>query len=277
MTDIIFVKTRYQYDSYGDFYRLVELAGFPIIYVDEVDVTQPSVFITAPHNGEWNPHVSNYDDKPRNAHFILWNIERPSGSAGSVGQYAQANRDLIYQRYVDEVWVSDRRLADEAHLRFVALGSNYGLGEPGHKKRYQFTHMSYMVNRRISVYKHFLPETIGPNCWPPKRHDILQRSKFALNVHQDQHPFQEPLRFALFAAYALPIVSETIYDAFPWSDEFMQFAGYDGLVARMKSMIGEDYERWRLMGQRARKRMCEEFEFGKLVRQAVKESVGNWR
>jgi hypothetical protein len=277
MTDITFVKTRYQYDSYGDFYSLVSLAGFPVIYVDEVDVTHPGVFITAPHNGEWNPHISNYDDKPRNAHFILWNIERPSGSAGAVGKYAQANRKLIYERFFDEVWVSDRRLADETMLRFVPLGSHSGLGEPGRKKRYKFCHMSYVVPRRENIYKHWDSTHIGRNCWPPERDRVLKLSKFALNIHQDNHPFQEPLRWALFAAYGLPIISEQVYDAYPWSEEFMIFSGYDGIVGKMKQVLDDDYSKFQEMANRARERFTTEFEFGKLVREAVDQSVGDWR
>lgn len=256
---------------------MAELAGFPLCYVDEVDVSKEAVYIVAPHNGEWNPHIDNQSNRPRYAHLILWNIERPGGSAGSVGNYAKSNRELIYQRHVDEVWVSDRRLAEETELRFVVLGSNEGLGEPGRNKRYQFCHMSYAVNRRQSIYKHFSDKHVGPNCWPPERDRVLKESKFALNVHQDQHPFQEPLRFALFAAYGLPIVSESIYDAYPWSDEYMIFAGYDGLVGKIKQMLAEDYARWQEMGVRARHRMCQQFEFGKMVRQAVKESVERWR
>jgi hypothetical protein len=277
MTDIIFVRTRHTYDSYTDFWRLVELSGFPTIYTDQLDVSQPGVYITAPMNGEWRPHIDNQAGRPRNAHLVLWNIERPSGSAGSVGNYAEANRDLIYKRHVDEVWSSDRRLAEEAMTRFVVLGSDEGLGEPGEQKKYAFCHMSYEVGRRKRIYDHFGPDTIGPNCWPPERDAVLKASKFALNIHQDQHPFQEPLRFALFAAYGLPIVSETIYDAYPWGDDVMVFSGHDSIASKLKRLLDDDYGRWREIGLKARDRMCKEFQFGRMVRAAVQESVDRWR
>lgn len=276
-TKITFVKTRHTYDSYTDFWRLVELSEFPTIYTDELDVSQPGVYITAPLNGEWEPHVKNQEGKPRMAHLIQWNLERPSGSAGSVGHYAARQRQLIYDRFFDEVWVSDRRLADETQLRFVVLGSDEGLGEPGEEKEYSFCHMSYEVPRRSNIYKHFMTAEVGPNCWPPERDDVLKKSKFAVNIHQDIHPFQEPLRFALFAAYGLPIITETIYDAYPWSEEFMLFTGYDGIVGKIKQALGDNYERWREMGFLARLRMCGEFQFGKVVRQAVADSVDRWR
>lgn len=277
MANITFVRTRHVYESYRDLWRLIELSGFDTIYVDELDVSKSGVYIVSPMQGEWRPHIDNQKGKPRNAHLILWNIERPSGSAGTVGQYAESNRDLIYKRHVDEVWVSDRRLADETQMRFVILGSDEGLGETSAIKKYSFCHMSYEVPRRTNIFKHFAPEIIGPNCWPPDRDKVLKESKFALNIHQDRHPFQEPLRFALFAAYGLPIVTETIYDSYPWSDEFMLFAEYDHIVARLKEALAGEYDQWRDMGLRARERMTKQFRFRDMVIEAVKESVDRWR
>jgi hypothetical protein len=107
---------------------------------------------------------------------------------------------------------------------------------------------------------------------------MLKRCKFALNIHQDHHPFQEPLRFALFAAYGLPIVSETIFDSYPWSDEFMIYSGYDSIVSKVRGVLTEEYDRYREMGLKARERMCDKFGFRKMVEQAVSESVGSvWR
>lgn len=279
MSDLIrFLLPRYQYDSYRDMISLINLSGFQTLFVDQLDVSEHGVYILIVMNGEFRPHMDNHIHKQRNAHIILWNLERPDGSAGSVGHYGESNRQLIYSRYCDEIWVSDRRLAEETTLRFVPLGSDERLGQPGDgPKRYHFCHLSYEVPRRQTIYKHFDRPFIGPNCWPPERDQVLQSSKFALNVHQDQHPFQEPLRFALFAAYGLPIISETIYDAYPWSEEFMIFAGYDHLVRTLRETLGDDYRKYREMGLRAREWMCKEHNFRKCVETAVKESVGRWR
>jgi len=290
VTEITFLKSVHHYDSYTDFFKLAELAGFPVKRVDELDVSQPGVFITSPMNGDWREHLRSQADRTRNAHLILWNIERPAGSSGSVGQYGESNRRLMYGqeedgskapcRYIDEVWVSDRQLALETGLRFVPLGSNAGMGRPGqpNEKRYDLVHISYTgPPRRQTIYNHFQKSQVGPNCWPPERDKVLQRSRFALNVHQDNHPFCEPLRFALFAAYGLPILTETVIDAFPYCDRTMQFANYDHLVPRMRDMLKDDYNRWLAMGQRCRDRMIGEFEFGKVVKEAVNQTVGDWR
>ncbi len=331
MTEIIFVRTRHVYDSYWDFWKLVELSGFKTCYVDEVRMEKDYIYIVSPMNGEWRPHINNEhkrlieEGKSIGAHLILWNLERPSGSAGTVGRYALSNyylyqgywdetgtkenlndqgeNKISYGRFIDEVWVSDRQLAIEtSHVtRFVVLGSDKGLGEPGDEKKYRFCHMSYANGRRQSVLKHFSnndtakdnadPANRWPSFWPweeaedknkylSRRDEVLKQSRFALNIHQDQHPFQEPLRFALFAAYGVPILSEGIFDAYPWvAGENIIFEVYAGLFDRLRNMSRDDYDKWRGMGLRAREKMCGEFQFGKMVRKAVEESVGlqRWR
>lgn len=272
--DIVFALTRYHYASYTDFWKLVELSGFESCYVDEIRLSRPAVYITCPMNGEIGPHLNNYLGKgPRNAHVILWCLERPSG-AGGVFNYGKSNRKMIYERILDEVWVSDRAMANETMLKFVVCGSDYGLGEPSDHKSYDFVHMSYKVDRRQRVYTQLDEKVIGPNCWGDDRHRVLQRSRFALNIHQDQYPFQEPLRLALFAAYGLPTLTEELRDAYPWNEDIMVFNPYDGIAGRLKEMLDNDYTRWRDMGLRARDHMCKTYRFKDQVIQAVKESLG---
>lgn len=268
MTDIVFVRTRYFYQSYIDFWRLVELSGFPTCYVDEVDVEEYKTFIVTPMNGEWRPHIDDQRDKRHNAQLISWNLERPAGSGG-IEAHTASGIDLMRQRHVDAIWVSDRGLATRTGFHFVVLGSDPGLGESSDEKQFDFCHMSYVTARRGVKYDEYPRRRIGPNCWPPKRDEVLKLSKFALNIHQDDHLFQEPLRFALFAAYGLPILSESIYDAYPWSEESIVLDPYDGIIGRLRQMLANDYSRWRDMGLGAREMMCGEFQFRKVVEEAV--------
>ena len=274
--DIIFVRTRYQYDSYTDFWKLVELSQFETCYVDEVDILKPRVFIVTPMNGEWCPHLNNQAGKPHNAHLIHWCLERPSG-AGGIFYYGKTNRVKIYDRVLDDVWVSDKALASETMLRFIICGSDYGLGEPSDNKLYDFCHISYITDRRKRIYYQFNPKVIGPNRWPwdtnPNRDYVLKHSRFALNIHKDSYPFQEPLRWALFAAYGLPMLTEEIKDAYPWHGEVCIFHPYDGIQGRLREMLDNDYTRWKEMGLRAREMMCGEFNFRKMVLAGVQESL----
>ena len=40
---IIFTRTRHTYDSYSDFWKLVELSGFNICFVDEIDISLENI------------------------------------------------------------------------------------------------------------------------------------------------------------------------------------------------------------------------------------------
>ena len=290
--EIVHVQTRYQYDSYRDLRKLFKLAGFRTIYVDEIDISQPVTYIVSPMNGEWRPHIENEhaSGKLHQCDLVLWNIERAGGGdTKSVGNYTRANWDLIYQRHVDRVWVSDRRLAKETGLHYAVLGSHPDFGHPGdvREKIWEITHMSYVNGRRSRIldqlsrhssYDQFNTEDrISHNCWPPERDKVLQASKFALSIHQDDGPFLEPLRFALFAAYGLPIISETVFDAHPYGEDTMIFAAHHDMVGVVHRLLRDSYEPYQRMGQRCREMMTEEFEFGKMVREAVRETVGEWR
>lgn len=273
---IIFACTRHVYDSYTDFWRLVELARFPIIFVDQVDLSASHIYVSTMVNSEWETLMQRSRRGPRNAHTILWNLERPIGWTKTLMGYNLKCHTMTDKRWFDEIWVSDRQLARESELRFVVLGSHPDLGQPGRieDKKYDVVHMSVPTNRRQSIYKHLDQGQIGPNCWGEDRDRVLRESKFALNVHQDGHPWQEPLRFALFAAYGLPILTESIADSYPWSEEYMITDEYPHLVGHLAAMVANKYERWHKFGERARHRMTVDFEFGKMVRLAIRESAG---
>ncbi len=271
---IKFAKTRHHYDSYGDFWDLVELARFETCYTDEIKMDDYCIYITAPMNGDTRAHLTNHIHEERNAHIILWLLERPGSEDGGVPNFGRVNRQLIVDRLIDEVWVSDRKLAEETSLRYVTLGSNYGLGEPGDGKVFDFCHMSYITPRRTTIYKHFM--NIGPNSWGEERHNVLQKSYFAVNVHQDQFPFCEPLRIALFAAYGLPIISESIHDSHPYGDGLIS-APYDDLPDQIKICLKGNVKKYRDHGLAFRQKMCEEFEFGKMVEEAIYVNGLHWR
>lgn len=270
MHDLVFVRTRYKYDSYIDFWTLVELSGFDTCYVDEVDVRRHKTYIVSPFNGEWQPHIDNQVARSRNAKLIHWCLERPSG-AGGIGKYAAGNRMHMYKRLFDEVWVSDKRLAAESMFKFVVLGSDYKLGTPGARagRKYAFAHISYPTHRRGHIYAQFDNGAIAPNCWPPERDEVLQQSKFGLCLHQDNYPYQEPLRLALFAAYGLPILMEQSYDMYPWSTKTCVTNPYDGMAGRLNQMLDNDYARWHEFGMYARDVMCTTYRFRDMVLNAL--------
>jgi hypothetical protein len=231
--EIVFARTRYVYDSYTDFWRLVELSGFPTVYVDEIDRSNPNVtYIVSPFNGEIFP----LGEGERRSKVILWNLERPAGSGG-IEKYITDLRGHIKQGYMDEVIVSDTTLAKKTEFTYVPLGSHRDLGEPGALKSYAYAHLmcystrrSFLFNTPGDIKEVYYGLPIAPNGWGEDRHLALQKSWMMLNVHQDDDPILEPLRFALATAYGLPILSENmVASPFPYHKGTVQFplAGID--------------------------------------------------
>lgn len=274
MTTLSFVRTRYDYDSYVDFWRLVELSGFPWRYVDEVDVGEKAVFILSPINGEWGAHMESQRDKDRRAHLVLWDLERPL-PRGGLGQAREHAQRYLDRRLFDEIWVSDRLLARECSFRFVVMGSDERLAQGRRKPgRWEICHFSYVNARRETILNKLAHRRVAPNGWGRKRARTVNASRFGLSVHQDGQPYQEPLRLALFAAYGLPTISEHVYDPYPWTGETMTFASYPDLVETVDEALDGDYGRYEAMGERAKQMMCCHFRFREQVLGAV-ESIGS--
>jgi len=114
----------------------------------------------------------------------------------------------------------------------------------------------------------------APNCWPPDRDDILMDSAFMLNIHQDDWPVIEPLRLALAAACAMPIITERIYDSYPYNrggkGHSLIEVEYEDLVQAALGAIKKGPESLRAMGWRAHDLMTTEFGFRRQVEMAVR-------
>lgn len=234
--DITFAKTRYHYDSYNDFWSLVNLSGFPTCYVDEIDFFSDRIYIMSPMNGEWIP---NMDDKInpanrafRKAKLVQWNLERPGSS---LDEYASGQHKLIDTGYFDATFVSDRQLAAASELTYCIMGGHQGLGFPGpfESKRYDVIHLSCYSTRRAFLFEHpskprdrFVGYSVAPNGWGELRAYNLMRSKYMLNIHQDDWHYIEPLRLTLAACYGLPVIGEIAYDYFPYEQWVLPWADF---------------------------------------------------
>lgn len=223
--DITFAKTRYVYDSYTDFWRLVELSGYPTCFIDEVEWDSSRLYITAPMNGELKSMTI---PENRRCKIALWNLERPGGSGG-LPNYVLDNAELIERGFIDEVIVSDKQLARDTGFKYVPVGGHPGLGEVCNDKVYDVVHLMCYSPRRGMWFdypnnrQYVRGVTVAPNGWGTARHNSLRLSRFMLNIHQDDFQYMEPLRFALAACYGLPIVSETVIDWWPYVGYYQQF------------------------------------------------------
>jgi hypothetical protein len=288
MKDIVFAHTAHVYASYTDYRKLVELGGFETCVAGAIDFGRDAVYILSPLNGEYRPHRDNFRGKPYKAHVISWCLERPSGANG-LRDFVRGQKQLLDDWYFDEIWLSDRYLVkhvNDSRVRFVPLGSHIGLGDPSraHQKRrvyeYDYIHLSYLVGRRKAIIDGLAHRghASAPNSWPPERHDLLMNSAFMLNIHQDNWPIIEPLRLALAAAYAMPVITEEIRDSYPYNrggDRHNTWpVKYADFVEEVLRVIKSDYEPFRAMGWRMHALMTGEFEFGRQVKKAARELGG---
>lgn len=254
---IVFAKTRHHYDSYTDFWELVRLSGFDTCYVDEIDRRLPNFYIFSPWNGEADPHLKTLGEGP--GRIAWWCLER--FDAMSV-PYIQALDQA--DPLVDEMWVSDRWIASlDPRLRHITMGSHPGLGNTPLAPEYDFTHQSYAWGRRAIMYKSLKKKglTEGPSAWGPQRDAVLRRSRLMLNLQQYPDPVTAPLRFALAAAYHLPVVSETIRDPYPLAD-LITCASYYDIPTAVESTLGAS-------GESLHVRLCQELTFKNVIEASV--------
>lgn len=262
MTNIIFADTRHNYHnwtggwgSYTDFWKLVELSGFPTCYVDEIDTASDNVYIFAVKNGEITGWPSD------RARVIHWNLEQFS--------YEPTPG-------VSETWVSDAAFAAQGGGKYVLMGSHDGLvmeDKIPPVREFDVIPLSYMTHRRQVIVNRLtnLGLKVAPNGWDEIRHFYLRASSAMLHIHQnDDKPYVAPQRFALAAAYKLPVISEMLADrgCFGYSNvltsDFANLAEFTQMwTCRNEHAMLEDY------GLALHSLLCKQYTFRKCVEAAL--------
>lgn len=260
---IIFVKPRFYYDSYTDFWSLVELSGFSWCWMDEINLRSNHTYIISmvdPKRDKW--HLSWWQRKQKRARLIFWDLERPKPRGG-----IKADKRFLNSLHFDEVWNSDPQMARDLRTRFVILGSDEKLGQnTAWLKHYDFVPMAYINGRRGAILEKL--RGVAPNCWGKDRQKVLNSSRFGLAIHQDNDLYHEPLRMALFAAYGLPVISEVMYDPFPLNHCLLT-CGYDRLVDYC-NFCAANYRQFRQMGKELKQRLCIDYRFRNMVEYSVR-------
>jgi hypothetical protein len=231
MSGVYFVKTVHQYQSYTDYWRLVELSGYPIIDYDAVNVDSDNAYIFTPLSAEWERRW----DRPVKATIILWDLEwRLKESSYDWGESA-----LTKPPFVSRVWASDQWYAERIGAQYVPLGSHAGLvGTAQTDQTFDVALMSYIWGRRQTAVNALREAglTIAPNAWDAERDAILKASHVILHIHQHERVHTvAPLRFALAAAYHKPLISETVQECgvFNKAVLYADYEELDGYTAMM--------------------------------------------
>jgi len=265
--EIVFVRTRHEYASYADLWRLVELTGFPLIYPDEVPTQAPdTTFIITPANGEWR----DWPEDHTTGHIVFWNLEWGKG-------------DPI--PCANEVWTSDAWHAERIGARFVPFGSHPDLcpTERADAPDYDAILLAYR-NWPRQVAEGALIDaglTVAPDGWGEHRRDMLGRTRCMVNVHQHQimpehwieeeYPCVAAQRFAVAASARIPLIGQTMYNPLPFIPGLhfiptaMPFIA--NVVASLTPQRGEELARaMHLL-------LCEQLRFDKVVKAAVRGGV----
>ena len=209
-----FVRPDHHYDSYTDYWRLVELAGYEACTVGDMDATnaEHTYILTMQNLDAWQDAGLGWPDAK--ARIIYWDLEW---------------RDKGYQGVVPglhEFWTSDRHYAKLREYTFVPLGSHSRLVNVNPARRWtgnalwDVCTLAYMgPPRRQSVVNEIEGRQIivAPNsAWGDEREMQLELSRLMLHVHQfDEYLCVPAQRFAMAAAAALPLVSEVCADPYP--------------------------------------------------------------
>lgn len=275
MCEPIFARTRYEYTSYSDFWKLVELSKFETCYVDQMDLESDQIYITSPVNGEHRPHVSHRRStlkSAQQARIVTWMLERPVNTDSASVMRSQLRtlaEDVL--KFSEAVWISDRYVASiEPRFTYVELGSHpeFSAG-PKHPPQHDVAHMSCSVPRRDAIFSQLSKSMrVAPNAWGSQRDQILRETRAMVNVHQDESKICEPLRIAVAAAYKLAYLTEECHDVYPLVDGVTCFSAPYGLLqdAIHHWTAGGDLVG---MGERLYDRLCVKSDFRKGVMNAL--------
>lgn len=260
MPDIIFARPRHHYDSYTDLYRLIELSGYPLVYFDEIDVDSDNLYIMTLVNGE-NMHGWH---EPR-ATIVLWDLEWRLD-----GDYPQIPG-------CTRTWASDKWYVGQIGAQYVPLGSHAGLAkdyDPVSGKAYDLALMMYTgPYRRNNLINRLANDglRIAPNGWAQERHTYLCQSRAMLHIHQhDNIHTIAPQRWAIAAAYKLPLFTETVTDGGFFNHSHMVIGSYDNLPKLVYDwMLCYDQQHVQAKGESLHHALCVENNFRTFVEAAV--------
>lgn len=267
--DIVFVQTRHKYDSYADLWRLIELCGFPLIYPDEIPERAPdTTFIISPVNGEWKE----WPEDRTTGNIVFWNLEWGKGDPLPC---------------VSETWTSDRWHAQHIGARYVPFGSHPDLCPT--ERNGEFIHDVILLawrNWPRQVAEGLLQGAglnVAPDGWGEQRRKTLERTRCMVNIHQHQRDYpgtenQEDYhcvpvqRFAVAASARIPLISQPMFDSFPFT------SGVHFLAAEMRYIADAVQaltpERGRELADNMWVLLCEYRRFDRVVKAYVRQGVG---
>jgi hypothetical protein len=147
---------------------------------------------------------------------------------------------LTLPKGVSRVFAADKWYAERINAQYVPMGSHAGLvGTAQTDETFDIATMCYIWGRRGNVLADIQDKglSVAPNGWGDERDAILKASSALLHIHQHEKVHTvAPLRYAIAAAWHLPLISETVYDAGIF-DKAVLYADYDVLADYTAYMV----------------------------------------
>lgn len=266
MGEVIFCATDFYlqggYRSYVDYFRLVELAGYKIIPLSELDPDSDNTYLVTPLNDQW---LAGWQS-PK-ARIIHWEFEWRTDWRATVNEPPG----------VSEVWAMDKAYAEKIGARYVPVGGDERLnklymaaiGENNTPSEYEVSLLSYQTYRRqlVTAQLENLGVKLAPtsNLWGYDRTAALCNSRAMVHVHQlDNMAGIASLRWCLAAAHHLPIITETVPDRGIFTHTYMPQADYEYLAAFTANML-KDGRMLADYGAALHQLLCVDMTFRKVV------------
>lgn len=208
--NVIFAHPRWDYQSYSDYKRIVELSGYQSIYMDEMDLQSDNTYIFATPDTYWGGGF-------------------PNARARVIAYLFEWYDDIDYSAIPNvEIWCTDKHWADRINAKYVPMGSHRDLNlHPLDNLDKAYDVCTLYAPSSNRYHANDLLNRVGlsraPDGWGEERHRILSQSRMMVCVHQNpEAKTLAPQRWALAAAYKLPVISETLADAGMLADVTVQ-------------------------------------------------------
>jgi hypothetical protein len=264
MTNVYFCKTDYAiqggYGSHSDFWRLVELSGYPIIPVSQIDPRSDNTYIFTPTNGE----TQNGWYNPR-ARIVLYQLEWNTDQSHTPPPGV-------------EVWCGDKHHSEQYGYKYVPLGSHPGLNLATHRPkvstyaRYDMAAMMYRdPPRRARLLNQMsaMGLSIAPDGWGQTRSADLMDSRAMVLIHQfDNLPVLPPLRMCIAAAHKLAVITEHVADAGIFTG-FIDDLPYESMAQMVYLITHNPNNRLKEQGETLYRMLCEDYTFRHSIETAL--------
>lgn len=257
MSAVLFARTRHVYESYVDFWQVLELSGYDTCYVDEIDAGSDNLYIIPTLNGE----VGNGWPGAR-ARIVHWNLEW-----------------CEYPRVagINERWHMDADVAARFGSRYVPVGGHPALaayGDTTDMPTIDLAYMGYMTPRRQAMAVQFDANALSrtpTSVWEHARHSMLTHSTLYAHVHQHDDDASQgvpALRMIVAAAYRLPMLCERVNDPGIFGSSIMQ-ADYMGMANMARVLVSERGDLLRQHAEQLWWTLCVEHTFRQVIEAAV--------